>query len=54
MRGSKIRQCMSNGNWSGDKTYCEGKKGDVWKVANIIIHGHPTTIFGKLSVRKEI
>ena len=37
LRGSKVRQCMSNGNWSGDKTYCEGKKGDVWKVANIII-----------------
>ena len=26
LRGSKIRQCLSTGNWSGSESLCEGKK----------------------------
>ena len=24
LRGSKIRQCLSTGNWSGNESFCEG------------------------------
>ena len=24
LRGSKIRKCLSTGNWSGNNTFCEG------------------------------
>ena len=26
LRGSKIRQCLSTGNWSGNESFCKGKK----------------------------
>ena len=26
LRGSKIRQCLSTGNWSGNESFCEGTK----------------------------
>ena len=26
MRGSKIRQCLSTGNWSGNESFCKGTK----------------------------
>ena len=26
LRGSNIRQCLSTGNWSGNITFCEGKR----------------------------
>ena len=25
LRGSEIRQCLSNGTWSGNDTLCDGK-----------------------------
>ena len=24
LKGSKIRQCLSTGNWSGNESFCEG------------------------------
>ena len=26
LRGSEIRQCLSNGTWSGNDTLCDGKQ----------------------------
>ena len=26
LRGSKIRECLSTGNWSGNESFCEGTK----------------------------
>ena len=26
LRGSNIRECLSTGNWSGNESFCEGKK----------------------------
>ena len=32
LRGSKVRRCLSNGKWSGNKTFCEGKLSICWCV----------------------
>jgi len=34
LRGSKIRQCLSTGTWSGNESVCEGKKKFVENVTD--------------------
>ena len=34
LRGSKIRQCLSNGNWSEKESFCEGTKEYVENVTD--------------------
>ena len=34
LRGSKIRQCLSTGNWSGNESFCEGTKKYVENVTD--------------------